>query len=373
MQTNRMLGPIGWLAAAMVAFAACSGSSPSSGSGPCPQAATVTSANGCGGMAQLIAAARAEGSLNVIGLPRQWVGYGALLDGFAAKYGIRVVSESSNAGSQDELDAVQKAGHTRQAPDVLDLGTDAAAANGVLFAAYEVATWRDVLDSEKDPSGLWTDAYGGYMSIGYDSSKVPEIVSVDDLLGPAFRGKVALKGDPSKVDSSLYAVMMTNLAERGSLANISAGVDFFHRLKAAGSFTRTTATLATVQSGTTPVVFDWEYLSSEHASDLPSWRLFVPTYPALATYFAQAINKNAPHPAAARLWEEYVFSDAGQNLWLRGGARPVRMAVMQRAGTVDAIGASALPYVTGTPIMMTADQVAAARSYLAAHWSAAVA
>lgn len=368
-----MLGPWPWLAAALVVLSGCSGSSGSAAVSPCPGAATITSAGGCGGASQLIAEARAEGTLNVIGLPRDWVDYGALLDGFSAKYGIHVVSVSPNAGSQDELDAVQKLGRSREAPDVLDLRSDVAAANSTLFAPYEVATWSDVLDSEKDPTGLWTEDYGGYMAIGYDSAKVPQITSVDDLLGAAFRGKVAIKGDPSRVDASLYAVMMVNLAERGSLANISTGVDFFHRLKAAGNFVRTTATLASVKSGATPVVFDWEYLSSEHANEIPSWRLFVPTYPALATYFAQAINRNAPHPAAARLWEEYVFSDEGQNLWLKGGARPVRMAVMQRAGTVDAIGASALPYVTGTPIMMTAEEVAAARSYLAAHWSAAVA
>lgn len=365
--------PLGWLAAALLALAGCTGSSSSSAPSPCPSAATATAAGSCGGMTQLIAAARAEGALNVIGLPRAWVGYGALLDGFRAKYGIPIVSDDPNANSQEELAAVAKLGRSPHAPDVLDLRGDVAAANAALFAPYQVATWSDIPDSQKDPSGLWTDDYGGYMAIGYDSSKVPQINTIDDLLLPAFHGKVALKGDPSKVDSSLYAVMMANLSERGSLTNVSAGVDFFHRLKAAGNFLPTPATEATVKSGVTPVVFDWEYLSVAHETDLPSWRVFVPSYPTLATYFAQAINKNAPHPAAARLWEEYVFSDEGQNLWLRGGARPVRMAVMQRAGTVDATGASALPYVTGTPIMMTTDQVTAARSYLAAHWSAAVA
>ena len=367
------MGHFAWLATALLTLAGCTGSSSSSVASPCPGAATAATANACGSLAKLVAEARAEGTLNVIGLPREWAGYGAMLDGFQAKYGIRVVSDNPNANSQEELDAVTTLGRSPHAPDVLDLRSDVAAANAALFAPYQVATWSDVLDSQKDASGLWTDGYGGFMAIGYDSTKVPEIVSVDDLLGAPFRGKVALKGDPSKIDSSLYAVMMANLAERGSLTNISAGVDFFHRLKAAGNLVRTTATQATVKSGTTPVVFDWEYLSVGHENDVPSWRVFVPAYPTLATWFAQAVNKNAPHPAAARLWEEYVFSDEGQNQWLKGGARPVRMAVMQRAGTVDATGASALPYVTGTPIMMTADQVAAARSYLAAHWSAAVA
>lgn len=373
MRWNRTLGAIAWPAAAMLALVACAAPNGSASPSACPGAATVAAASGCGGMTQLVAAARAEGTLNVIGLPRDWVNYGALLDGFQSKYGIRIVSQNPNTDSQGELDAVQSLGRSAQAPDVLDLRTDMAAANAALFAPYEVATWADIGDGQKDPTGLWTQDYGGFMAIGYDSAKVPPVASIDDLLGPAFHGKVALKGDPSKVDAALYAVMMANLAEGGSLADIATGVDFFHRLKSAGSFVRTTATEATVKSGATPVVFDWEFLSVSHVNDVPSWRLFVPAYPALATYFAQAINKNAPHPAAARLWEEYVFSDEGQNLWLKGGARPVRMAVVQRAGTVDATGASALPYVTGSPIMVTADQLTAARAYLTAHWSGAVA
>ena len=50
-------------------------------------------------------------------------------------------------------------------------------------------------------------------------------------------------------------------------------------------------------------------------------------------YYFQAINKDAPHPAAARLWQEFLYSDEGQNLWLKGGARPVRADAMVKAGT----------------------------------------
>ena len=39
-----------------------------------------------------------------------------------------------------------------------------------------------------------------------------------------------------------------------------------------------------------------------------------PPGPAVAGYYFQAINKDAPHPAAARLWQEFLYSDEGQNL-----------------------------------------------------------
>ena len=145
-----------------------------------------------------------------------------------------------------------------------------ALANTNLFTPYKVATWNEILDSQKEPTGLWFQDYGGYMSIGYDSSKVPTISSLQDLLGSGFRGKVALNGDPTKANAALNGVMMASLANGGSLDDISKGVDFFHQLKLKGNFVPVQATTATVKNGTTPVVFDWDYLSAAHGKDVPT-------------------------------------------------------------------------------------------------------
>ena len=59
------------------------------------------------------------------------------------------------------------------APDVFDLGAAVALANTAMFAPYKVATWEDIAADLKDADGLWVNDYGGYMSIGYDSAKVP--------------------------------------------------------------------------------------------------------------------------------------------------------------------------------------------------------
>ena len=89
-------------------------------------------------------------------------------------------------------------------------------------------------------------------------------------------------------------------------------------------------------------------------------------------YYFQAINKDAPHPAAARLWEEFLYSDEGQNLWLEGGARPVRADAMQKSGTIDTTAFAALPKVEGTPVFLTDAQTTKAKDYLAANWQKAV-
>jgi putative spermidine/putrescine transport system substrate-binding protein len=268
--------------------------------------------------------------------------------------------------------AVQQLGKTSRAPDVLDVGMAVALANTSLFAPYKVQTWNDILDSQKEPTGIWYQDYGGYMSVGYDSSKVPAVTSLQDLMGSGFKGKVALNGDPTKANAALNGVMMASLANGGSLDDISKGVDFFHQLKLKGNFVPVQATTATVKNGTTPVVFDWDYLSAAHGTDVPSWKVFVPSNAILGGYYAQAINKNAPHPAAARLWEEYLYSDEGQNLWLKGLARPVRMAAMQKSGKIDSDAAAKLPPVNGTPVFLSADQATKASAYLAANWPQAI-
>jgi putative spermidine/putrescine transport system substrate-binding protein len=365
---------LGLAVVALVVVAAC-GSSGGGATGACSsdKAKTASSASACGGLDALIAAAKAEGKLNVIALPRDWANYGALLDGFKAKYGIDITSDNPDGSSQDEVNAVKQLGSTSRAPDVLDVGMAVALANTTLFAPYKVQTWDDILTSQKEATGLWFQDYGGFMSIGYDSAKVPQISNFTDLEGSAFKGKVALNGNPKQANAALNGVMMANLAVGGTLDDISKGVDWFHKMKTLGNFSKTQATTATVKNGTTPVVFDWDYLSAAHGKDVPTWKVFVPSNAILGGYYAQAISKTAPHPAAARLWEEYLYSDEGQNLWLAGLARPVRMAAMQSSGKIDQAAAAKLPPVNGTPVFMSADQSTAAKNYVVAHWDAAIA
>jgi putative spermidine/putrescine transport system substrate-binding protein len=356
---------LGLAVAAVLIVSAC-GSTSTAGS---TDWSKQTSASGGGGMEALIAAAKTEGKLTVIALPPDWANYGAIISGFKAKYGIDVTSLNPNGSSQDEVNAFDG---TSRAPDVVDVGQSVALANTAKFAPYQVVKWGDIPAGAKEPTGLWYNDYGGYMGIGYDSSKVPAITSVQDLLGPAFHSKVALSGDPTKSNQGLNGVIMASVANGGSLDDVSKGVDFFHQLKQKNNYVPVVGTAATVKSGQTPVLFEWDYLSASHGKDVSTWKIFVPSNAIIGGYYSQAINKQAPHPAAARLWEEYLYSDEGQNLWLKGGARPVRQAAMTSAGTIDTAAAAALPAVPGTPQVPSGDQTSKASAYVVANWSQAV-
>jgi putative spermidine/putrescine transport system substrate-binding protein len=346
-----------------------------SGHAGAQDAASATSAADFGGMEQLIAAAQEEGELNVIALPPDWANYGKMIDTFAEKYGIEVNSAQPDANSQDEINAANQLRGQERAPDVFDLGSNVALRNTDLFAAYKVATWDDIPDALKDPNGLWVSDYGGYMSIGYDAGSVPDPVSVSDLLKPEYRGKVALNGNPTQASAGFNGVMMAALANGGSADDIAPGVEFFRQLKEAGNFLPVDPTPATIASGQTPVVIDWEYLNvgqTEALKGQRDWKLVVPEGAAVGAFYVQAINKDAPHPAAARLWQEFLYSDEGQNIWLQGFARPVRIDAMMKAGTVDQEAVANLPEVKGEPTFLTQDQLATQQQYLLEHWDQAV-
>ncbi|MGV9245910.1 ABC transporter substrate-binding protein [Streptomyces sp. NPDC003710] len=341
--------------------------------------AEATSAEHVGGMRALIAAAKQEGTLRAIALPRDWADYGGLIDGFEKKYGIKVMDEDPLGHSNDEIDALRTRGNRPTAPDVIDVGDtfarNAAAQN--LLAPYKVAAYDSIPGNQKDPKARWYNNYGGYISIGCDANRVkpcPETFA--DLLKPAYKGKVALEGDPPRSATAFASVYAAALANNGSFDNVQPGLDFFAKLKKNGNLIPLDSNLATVEGGRTPISINWDYINLNYADQLRdkgvNWQVAIPFDGSFAQYFALAINKNAPHPAAARLWQEYLFSPEGQNSRLRGYARPVLMDAMRRDGTLDKAAAARLPTVEGTPQFPTDAQLEKARETVAQRWEKAV-
>jgi putative spermidine/putrescine transport system substrate-binding protein len=365
---------------AALALSAC-GAAPTNSSTTADgkNAATATSVADFGGMDALVKAAKKEGTLHAIALPRDWANYGALIDGFTKKYGIKITDENPDGSSQDEINAVTSRKGQDRAPDVLDLGSSFAlsAAQQGLLAPYKVASFEQIPAGQKDPKGQWFNDYGGYISIGCDAKRVKTCPSTfADLLKPQYKGQVALNGNPTKSGSAFGGVYAAALANKGSFDDIQPGLDFFNKLKKNGNYTPVESTPATVEKGETPISIDWDYLNAGYADEFKSkgvdWKVSIPSDGQYAQYYSQAINKDAPHPAAARLWQEYLYSAEGQNLWLKGYARPALMTSMESAGTLDKTAAAKLPKVSGTPAFPTEAQQSKAKTVIAQGWAKAV-
>jgi putative spermidine/putrescine transport system substrate-binding protein len=349
--------------------AASSGASQAAGGGPKPWTPDAT----------LLAAAKAEGGLTTIALPPTWCDYQDLLSGFTTKTGIAINNLNPNGSSQQELDAItaNKDNKGPAAPDVVDVGL-AYGPKGIaagLFAKYQVSTWKDIPDSAKDANGYWYGDYYGVMSFEINTAVITSNAPADwsDLLNqPA--ASVALAGDPTGSNQAVSAVWAAALANGGSLDDASAGLTFFKQLNDKKIFVPVIAKQATVASGETPIVLAWTYNALADRDALkgnPAVTVVVPKTGKLGGMYVQAISAYAPHPNAAKLWMEWLYSDEGQNIWLKGYCNPIRYDAMTAAGAVDATLAAKLPPSAGAALP-TLDQITKANTTITTGWPTTV-
>jgi len=358
--------------ASAVASAPASAGEPSAPASAAGDPKTATSAADVGGVDAICAAGKEEGQVTLIATPANWANYGQMITDFSAKYGIKVQSDQPDTDSAGEIKAATDLAGTGRQPDIFDLGSVVAAAHTDMYAPYQPAGWADIPDANKEATGLWINNYTGFVSIAYDT-KVGEITKVADLADAKYKGKVALNGDPLKASAGFNGVVMAALANGGSADNIAPGVDFFKKLSDSGNLLPVDPNDASVASGQTPIVIDWTYNQGGLIASLApkgiTWKVTIPSdAPPVAAYYNEAINKDAAHPAAARCWVEYVFSDAGQNTWLKGFALPVRLAAMQTAGTADAAAVAAVNAPATAPVQLTQAQIDTATKYLTDNW-----
>ncbi len=364
----------GALLAAGCGSSSSSSAGGSSGGGKTVNWATCVTVASCGGMNALVTAAKKEGQLNVITLPSNWANYGNIMKDFTAKYGIKIADANPEGSSQDEINAMVSLKGQSRAPDVLDMGTAFAikADQMGLLAPYKVASYANIPSSAKASDATWYGDYGGYVAIGYNPAKVKvPPTSFKDLLKPIYKNQIAINNNPTEASAAFAAVWAAALANGGSFNNIQPGIDYFAKLRKEGNFEPVVGGPTTVQNGSTPILVWWDYLlASEVKSVIPGFKIVIPSDANFAAYYDQAINKEAPNPAAARLWEEYLYSVTGQNLWLEGSARPIELPTLVAAGQENkAAYASLPPAPSGTLTFPTQAQYTKAENLVSQDWA----
>jgi putative spermidine/putrescine transport system substrate-binding protein len=326
-------------------------------------------------MTELIAEAKKEGHLNVIALPPEWANYAEILPAFTKKYGIGITSDNPEGSSGEEVQAVISLKGQSRAPDVVDVGPGFAVgpSNDGLYAKYFVTNWKTIPRGMKDGRGFWAGDYWGVTSFGANLDVVNRVpTSWADVLSADFNGKIALNDDPRKANAAFSGVFAAALANGGSLSNITPGVDYFAKLAKAGRFQPINVTPQTIASGQTPVTIDWDYNQIGYKKTYTNfkWAVGVPKDGVYGGYYCQAINATAPHPWAARLWEEFLYSDQGQLLYLKGYAHPARFADLVARKVVPKALISALPSASLYAGVKFASlkQISDAKAIVAAQW-----
>jgi putative spermidine/putrescine transport system substrate-binding protein len=156
---------------------------------------------------------------------------------------------------------------------------------------------------------------------------------------PEYAGQVALAGDPRASNQAILAVLSAGLAAGGKAGKEAGekGLEYFAGLNKAGNFVPVIGKAGTLAQGATPIVVMWDYnalAAKDTLAGNPPVEVVVPKSGTLAGVYVQAISAYAPHPNAAKLWMEYLYSDEGQLGWLKGYCHPARFNAMVKAGKV---------------------------------------
>lgn len=272
-------------------------------------------------MEDLVAAAKAEGQLTVMGLPRDWCGYGVVMDRFKARYGLAINELRPGASSAEQIAAIRRG--KADAPDVVDVGMPFAssAMKDGLLQPYKVSTWDTIPEAAKDAQGYWYGGYCGVLAFEINGDLVTRMPrDWADLAAPEYRNSVGLAGNISSNQAiqSVYAAGL--LAAKGNFEEAAdQGLKFFANLNEKGNFVPIIGDANSLVDGRTPILVRWDYLALGDRDRLAGTRIEVirPKTGVVAGVYARAISAHAPHPNAARLWMEYLCSDEAQLTWLK--------------------------------------------------------
>jgi putative spermidine/putrescine transport system substrate-binding protein len=349
------------------------------GGGAAKDFSAVASAADGGGMDALVTAAKAEGQLTTIALPHDWCNYGEVIEGFKAKYGLTVNELDPDAGSGDEIEAIKanKDNKGPQAPDVIDVGFafgGSSKAEG-LIAPYKVETWDTIPADAKDAEGYWYGDYYGVLSFMVNTDVVANVPQDwADLLKPEYKSQVGVSGDPRTSNQAIQTVYAATLANGGTLDNAQPGLDFFAQMQQAGNLVPVISNNSLVAVGETPIRITWDYnalAGRDSMAGNPTIEVVIPATGRFAGVYVQAVSAYAPHPAAARLWMEYLYSDEGQVLWLKGYCHPIREPDLRSRNAIPADLLAKLPDIAGA-VFPTVAQLDAAKALITTNWDSVV-
>jgi putative spermidine/putrescine transport system substrate-binding protein len=391
--TTRSLPRLFTLGAAFVFVAAACGpggssAAPTSGPPATGPAATGPAATAAGGSYEefvpdpaLLAAAQAEGTLSTIALPDSWCNYDEVIATFKARTGLEYNGLNPDAGSAEELTAIEanKDNPGPQAPDVIDVGLafGPEAQSKGLIQPYKVATWDSIPDDQKQVDGYWYGDYYGVLAFEVNSAVITDIPQDwSALKDPKYANSIALPGDPRQSSQAIQSVYAAALANGGSLDDAAPGLQFWKDVVTAGNFVPTIANAGLIANGETPITIRWTYNALDNrdqsaASGGPKIEVIVPASGRFAGVYVQAISAYAPHPNAAKLWMEFLYSDEGQNIWLKGYCHPIRYDDLVANDKVPAEQLAKLPDVAGA-VFPSLEQVTKASQLITTQWDSVV-
>ncbi|MDR3430306.1 MAG: extracellular solute-binding protein [Rouxiella aceris] len=284
---------------------------------------TTTTAFAADSLADLEKAAKAEGTVNSVGMPDSWANWKDTWNDLNTKYGIK--HSDTDMSSAQEI-AKFLAEKNNASADIGDVGAafgPVAVKEGVALP-YKPSTWEQVPAWAKDKEGNWALAYTGTIAFIIDKSQVKdEPHSWADLLKGKYKVTI---GDVSTAAQAANGVLAATYAMGGNEKNLKPGLEYFAKLAKAGRLSLTDPVIASLEKGEVQVGVVWDFNGLNYRDQIDKTRfdVVIPSDGSITSGYTTIINKYGKHPNAAKWAREYIFSDAGQINLARGYARPIR-------------------------------------------------
>ncbi|CAM3686776.1 ABC transporter substrate-binding protein [Rouxiella silvae] len=284
---------------------------------------TTTTAFAAESLADLEKAAKAEGTVNSVGMPDSWANWKDTWNDLNTKYGIK--HSDTDMSSAQEI-AKFLAEKNNASADIGDVGAafgPVAVKEGVTLP-YKPSTWDQVPAWAKDKDGNWVLAYTGTIAFIIDKSQVKdEPHSWADLLKGKYKVTI---GDVSTAAQAANGVLAATYAMGGNEKNLKPGLEYFAKLAKAGRLSLTDPVIASLEKGEVQVGVVWDFNGLNYRDQIDKTRfdVVIPSDGSITSGYSTIINKYGKHPNAAKWAREYIFSDAGQINLARGYARPIR-------------------------------------------------
>ena len=277
----------------------------------------------------VVAAAKQEGMLVSYGMSDDWVNFENIFKAIESKYGLKHTDTDMTSAEE-----ITKLLAERNAPvmDIADIGYDflGRLLENNLAMAYKNASADKIPEAFKDKDGRWAAAYWGAISFLVNTDKVKTAPETwNDLLKPDYKDMVCSR-DPRVSTYATASVLAAAYANGGGEENVQPGLDWFKKLRDTGNLRKgVVLNVASVQKGECPIslVYDFDGFAKRDATGLPL-KVIIPKDGTVGMIFAQYINAVAPHPNAAKLAIDYLFSDEGQVMLAQGYAHPSRKVAL---------------------------------------------
>ena len=245
-----------------------------------------------------------------------------LSEAFEKKYGVKV--ELWRALSDKVVQRVITEGQARRnSVDVVETNgpeMEAIAQEKLLSEVYSPYL-ADLPPGAIPPHRLWYADRLNFFVVGYNTQKVKreEIpATYEGFLDPKWKGRIGLEA----TDSEWMAALVKTWGE-------AKGMEYFRKLAEMKPDMRKGHVLFAqlIASGEVPVGLTMYQANIESLKKKGGPIDFVPVQPVIARPQAIGVAKNAPHPAAALLFLDFVLSPEGQKLYESMGRVPASTKV----------------------------------------------